>query len=58
MSGTFFSDKQDSLQVEFSEPIDQFSSKEPILFSHNGNVYRVILEENGFSAKRDFIPAK
>ena len=27
MSGTFFSDKQDSLQVEFSEPIDQFSSR-------------------------------
>ncbi len=58
MSGTFFSDKQDSLQVEFSEPIDQFSSKEPILFSHNGNVYRVILEENGIFSKERFYTSK
>jgi len=58
MSGTFFSDKQDSLQVEFSEPVDHFSSKQPILFSHGGKTYNVSLAENGIFSKERFYTSK
>jgi hypothetical protein len=58
MSGTFFSDKQDSLQVEFSEPVDHFSSKQPILFSHDGKTYSVYLAENGIFSKERFYTSK
>lgn len=47
LSGKLFSNEQDSLQVEFSEPVESFISKEPILFSHGGKAYQVILAENG-----------
>lgn len=58
LSGTFFSDRQDSLQVEFSEPVKHFSSKEPILFSHGGKTYRVELAENGVFSKERFYTSK
>lgn len=58
MSGTFFSDKQDTMQVEFSEPVDHFSSKEPILFSHDGKTYSVYLAENGVFSKERFYTSK
>lgn len=58
MSGKFFSDKQDSLQVEFSEPVDHFSSRKPILFSHDGKMYSVELAENGVFSKERFYTAR
>lgn len=58
MSGTFFSDKQDTMQVEFSEPVDHFSSKEPILFSHDGKTYSVYLAENGVFSRERFYTSK
>lgn len=58
MSGKFFSNEQDSLQVEFSEPVDNFTSREPILFSHNGKAYRVEVAENGVFSKERFYTTK
>jgi len=58
LSGTFFSDKQDTMQVEFSEPVDHFSSKEPILFSHDGKTYSVYLAENGVFSKERYYTSK